>query len=138
MSSNEITLIPYLHFEGTCEEVLNRYQKILDGTVEIRERYDNPEVNALDDYKNKVLHARFYFEGNTIMASDVFPGQPANSGTGDAALSITVDDLEKAQNIFDALAEGGEVGIPFEKQFWGAWHGNLTDRFGIRWMVNYE
>ncbi|HEY4936200.1 MAG TPA: hypothetical protein VII44_06460 [Puia sp.] len=23
-----------------------------------------------------------------------------------------------------------------EAQFWGDWHGNFTDRFGIRWMVN--
>lgn len=138
MSSNEITLIPYLHFEGACEEALNRYQKILGGTVEIMERYDKPEMNAPEEYKNKVLHARFYFGENTIMASDVFPGESAGSGTGDASLSITVDDLEKAGKMFDALAEGGEVGVPFEKQFWGAWHGNLTDRFGIRWMVNYE
>lgn len=138
MSNSDITLIPYLHFQGECEEALNRYKEILDGTVEIRERYDNPEMDAPDDYKEKVLHARFYFGGNTIMASDVFPGQSANHGTGDAALSITIDDVEKAKKMFDELTEGGKIGVPFEKQFWGAWHGNLTDRFGVRWMVNVE
>jgi uncharacterized glyoxalase superfamily protein PhnB len=29
-----------------------------------------------------------------------------------------------------------DVHIPFKKQFWGDWHGNFKDRFGIRWMVN--
>lgn len=138
MSNKEITLIPYLHFQGNCEEALNRYKEILDGTVEIVNRYDQPEMDAPEGYKNKVLHAHFYFGENTIMASDVFPGQSADKGTGDAALSITVDDPDKAGNIFDALAEGGEVGAAFEKQFWGAWHGHLTDRFGVRWMVNCE
>lgn len=138
MSNHEITLIPYLHFGGNCEEALTTYKEILGGTVEIRERYDNPEMNAPDDYKDKVLHARFYFGDNTIMASDVFPGQPVENGSGDAALSVTVDDLDKAKKIFNSLTEEGEIGVPFEKQFWGAWHGNLTDRFGVRWMVNYE
>ncbi len=138
MSEQEITLIPYLHFGGNCEEALNTYKGILGGNVEIRERYDNPEMNAPPDYKDKILHARYYFGENTIMASDVFPGQSTNNGTGDAALSITIDDLDKAKEAFNKLAEKGEIGVPFEKQFWGAWHGNLTDRFGVRWMVNYE
>ena len=138
MSNNEITLIPYLHFQGTCEEALNNYKEILGGTVEIQERYDNPAMNAPDDYKDKVLHASFSFGQNTIMASDVFPGQSADKGTGDASLSISVDDPDQGKKIFDALAEGGKIGIAYEKQFWGAWHGNLTDRFGVRWMVNCE
>lgn len=131
-------LIPYLHFEGNCEEVLNRYQEILGGEVEIHNRYDKPEMDAPDDYKDKVLHARFYFGENTIMASDVFPGQSAEKSSGDVALSITVDDVDEAQAIFDGLAEGGSIGVAFGKQFWGDWHGNLTDRYGIRWMVNVE
>ena len=39
---------------------------------------------------------------------------------------------------YDALAAGGKAHHPFERQFWGAWHGNLTDKFGVNWMVNYD
>lgn len=138
MNTHDITLIPYLHFEGDCEEALNRYKEILGGKIEIRNRYDNPNMDAPENYKDKVLHARFHFGENTIMASDVFPGQSAEKSSGDVALSVTIDDLEKAEKIFKELAEGGAIGADFEKQFWGEWHGNLTDRHGIRWMVNYE
>lgn len=138
MSDQQITLIPYLHFKGNCEEALNRYREILGGSVEVVNRYDRPEMEAPDDYKDKVLHARYHFGDNTIMASDVFPGQPTRKSSGDVALSVTIDDLERAREVFSALAEGGEVHHPFDKQFWGDWHGNLTDRYGLRWMVNHE
>jgi PhnB protein len=49
-----------------------------------------------------------------------------------------IDDREEGKRIFDALAEGGTVHHAYEKQFWGDWHGNLTDKYGFRWMVNCE
>jgi PhnB protein len=129
-------LIPYLNFEGNCEEALNFYSGILGGRVEVRTRYDNPAMKAPEEYKDKVLHARLYAGAITLYASDVFPGQGAQKNSGDVALSLDVSDPETGRDIFDRLAEGGATGVPFEKQFWGDWHGNLTDRYGIRWMVN--
>lgn len=133
-------MVPYLHFEGNCEEALNFYKDILNGRVEIQSRYDNPAMNAPEAYKNKVLHGRLYFSegkaGQAIYASDVFPGQSAHKSSGDAALSLDFPDPESGKEVFDRLSEGGAVGVPFEKQFWGDWHGNFTDRYGIHWMVN--
>lgn len=137
MSNSDIKLIPYLNFQGNCEEALNTYKDIFGGEIDTVNRYDNPAMNAPDEYKDKILHARFHFGGNTIYASDVFPGSSIKKG-GDVAMSLSLSDLERANRIFDRLAEGGKIGVPFEKQFWGDRHGNLTDRFGIHWMVNYE
>ena len=41
------------------------------------------------------------------------------------------------QKLFEKLSEDGKVHHTFEKQFWGGWHGNFSDKFGIKWMVNY-
>jgi len=38
--------------------------------------------------------------------------------------------------MFDALAKGGQVTMPFQKTFWAEGFGMLTDRFGTPWMVN--
>lgn len=138
MENAIVSLVLYLNFEGNCEEALNYYQEILGGRVEIKERYDNPVMHAPNDYKNKVLHGSLHFGNHTILASDIFPGGEAKQGSGDASLSITVNDPEKGKEIFDQLAEGGKVKINFEKQFWGAWHGGLRDRYGVNWMVNCE
>lgn len=136
MSNKTTTLIPYIHFGGNCEEALNFYARIFDGSVNIEQRYDDPAMNAPQEYQGKILHGRLHFGEYAIYASDVFPGQPAQGSSGDVALSLAFSDLETGKRVFSQLAEGGEVGVPFEKQFWGDWHGNLTDKYGIRWMVN--
>ena len=47
-------------------------------------------------------------------------------------------DSSRPIRIFNALGEGGKVGMPFQKTFWAAGFGMLTDRFGIPWMINCE
>ncbi len=132
-------LIPYLNFQGDCEDALNVYKKILNGKLEIVNRYDNPAMKAPEEYKNKILHARLSADNFEIYASDVMPGTPAKDNVrGRVALSLDVSTPEKGKEIFEQLAEKGKVNVPFQKQFWGAWHGNLVDRFGISWMVNSD
>ncbi len=38
--------------------------------------------------------------------------------------------------IFTKLAEGGTVTMALEKQVWGDEYGQLTDKYGVAWMVN--
>ena len=137
MNNKEIALIPYLNFQGNCEEALTAYRKILGGSIEIIERYDNPAMQAPEEYRDKVLHARYRFSDNEVYASDVFPGQTLGDSRN-VAMSLSFAELEKAKQAFAQLADGGTVNVPFEKQFWGAWHGNLMDKFGIYWMINFE
>ncbi len=138
MSSSIKSLMPYLTFDGNCEEALNTYSKILDGKVTIEGRYDNPAMKAPKEYHDKVMHASLKFGELTILASDIYPGRQLNRGSSDTSLSLTASNPGEGKSIFDQLAENGKVHVPFEKQFWGAWHGNLTDKFGIKWMMNCE
>ena len=75
--------MPYLSFQGNCEEALQFYSAILDGQVEIVSRYDNPAMNAPEDFRNKILHARLAFGNHVLFASDVMPkkqGEPMTGG----------------------------------------------------------
>ncbi|MCL5028005.1 MAG: VOC family protein [Bacteroidetes bacterium] len=138
MSKMIKSLEPYLTFDGNCEEALNTYAKVFNGKVTIQQRYDNPAMKAPKEYHNKVLHASIQFDDIAILASDIMPGGQLSRGSSDVSLSLNVSSLEESKRIFEQLAEGGKVHHPFEKQFWGAWHGNLVDKYGIRWMVNCE
>jgi PhnB protein len=40
--------------------------------------------------------------------------------------------------LFEKVGEGGKVIDPLKTQFWGAIFGVLNDKYGIRWMFNYE
>ena len=136
MTANAIQLTPYIHFDGDCEEALNSYRQILGGDIVITSRYDNPAMNAPEAYKNKILHASYTFSGNTIMASDTMYNNNLTRSNGDVHLSLDVATEEEGNRIFDALSKDGKVHIPFKKQFWGGFHGNFVDKYGIRWMVN--
>lgn len=39
---------------------------------------------------------------------------------------------------FAALAEGGTVTDPLQRRAWGDHDGQVTDRFGIRWLVGFH
>lgn len=50
-------------------------------------------------------------------------------------ISVETDTRAEADRLFAALSDGGEATMPMAEQFWG-YYGALTDRFGVRWMVN--
>ena len=48
------------------------------------------------------------------------------------------DGVDRARKVFDALAAGGQVRMPFAPPFWGGHFGMLVDKFGVPWMVSCE
>lgn len=130
-------LIPYLHFAGNAKEVLEFYKHGLGGDVVQLGTYGESPMPSDDDYKDKVMHARFIFDGNMIMVSDVFKGQTISTD-GNIQLSVDVEDEDKLDSIFNKMSEGGRVTMPLQDQFWGARFGMLQDRFGVSWMFNCE
>jgi len=136
MSDIQLEMMPYLSFQGNCEKALHFYGAILDGRIEIVSRYDNPAMNVPEEFRNKILHARFSFGNYILFASDVMPKKESEQMASNIAISLGLHDEVAAKDIFDKLSAEGYVHIPFKKQFWGDWHGNFRDRFGIRWMVN--
>lgn len=130
-------LIPYLHFAGNAREVLNFYKNALGGDIVQLGTYGESPMPGDEDYKDKVMHARFVFDGNMIMISDVFKGQPVSTN-GNIQLSVDVDTESKLDEVFNKMAEGGTVTMPLADQFWGARFGMLQDKFGVSWMFNCE
>ncbi len=91
--------------------------------------------------KDKVMHMVLRAAGgNLLFLSDsVGPGGPDASGTPRGlcfiALALSYGDEAEARQAFENLAEGGEVKYPFELQPWGAYYGEIEDKFGVNWQV---
>jgi PhnB protein len=51
-------------------------------------------------------------------------------------INLEPDTRDETDRLFAALAVGGQVEMPLQPMFWGAYFGSLTDRFGIKWMFN--
>jgi PhnB protein len=130
-------LQPYLFFTGDCEEALNFYRSVLGGEIDSINRYAGSpmEEQAPPGWAEKIMHATFIAGDITLMAADSSRSAPG-ANNARARLSIGTADHAEGQRVFDGLAAGGTVTMPYTKQFWGASFGMLVDRFGIEWMVN--
>ena len=130
-------LVPYLHFNGEAEEVLNFYKDAFDGEIVMLNRYGDSPMQVDESWKNKVIHSRIKIGNNLVMISDSHDGNMSVK-EGNIQLSVEVDDEQKLTEVFNKMAEGGKITMPLEKQFWGATFGMLQDKFGINWMFNHE
>lgn len=138
-------VIPYLFFDGHCEEALDFYKTTLGAEIGMMVRFkDMPagpepgDCGGIDPalLADKIMHASFQIDGTTVMASDGFArGKPSFSGF---SLSINGKTEADVDRIIAALAEGGAVEMPPDKTFFARRFGTVKDRFGMSWMVICE
>jgi len=126
----------YLHFGGNAEEALNFYKNVFGGNILAIARYGDSPMPVDEDWKNKIMHARLQFDDNLFFISDGPKGY--TSAHGNISLSLETPNIQRGEEIFNKLSEGGNVIMPMMDQFWGARFGMLTDKYGIMWMVNCE
>jgi PhnB protein len=131
-------LNPYLLFNGNCAEAFKFYEQTLGGKIEAIMTFNGTPAaeHAPPEWGDKVLHASMTVGDQRLMASDAPPGQYAQPQG--ISVSISLNDRDKGERIFNALAAGGTTTMPFAKTFWASGFGMCTDRFGIPWMVNCE
>lgn len=126
----------YLSFDGTCEEAMRFYERVLGGRMLMMMRMsDEPGGPGDPATAHLIMHARLQVGAHYLMASDA-PGRYTKP-TGFSA-NVTVDDPAEAERIFRELSDGGTILMPIQETFWAIRFGMLTDRFGTPWMVNCE
>lgn len=128
---------PYLFFNGQCDDALAYYQTHLGAEVDSLFRFNQspdpvPEGILPDGFDDKVMHCQFRIGDIVVMATD--HGGDAGTITG-FSLTLTIGDEEDAKRVFNALADGGKVIMPLGKTFWSPLYGQVTDKFGVSWMV---
>jgi PhnB protein len=131
----------YLSLNGRCEEAVEFYSKALGAEVDFMMRFkESPEPPppgmVPPGFENKIMHCSFRVGQTTVMASDGCGGDKAKFEG--FSLSVSVPNEADADQVFKALAEGGQVKMPLTKTFWSLRFGMLEDRFGISWMVSVE
>lgn len=137
-----LTINPYLHFDGTTEEAFNFYKSVFGGEFIVLQRFKDVPKEAGQfpaHEQEKIMHVALPIgRGNVLMGSD----SPESMGTVKAgnnlSLSINTQSEQETERVFNALSVGGTIEMPLAKTFWNAYFGMFTDKFGIRWMVNYS
>jgi len=130
---------PYIFFESDCAEAMRFYEKALRGKLEMMVTHaEMPDFDATKfplGTAERIMHARLVVDGQVLMASDNGSGMPYDGMKG-FTVTLTYPDVAEGKRVFDALAEGGQVRMPFGKTFWAEAFGMTVDRFGTPWMVN--
>lgn len=133
---------PYLNFDGKTEEAFNFYKSVFGGEFSRVERFGampGPPGTVPKEEANRIMHIALPVGETVLMGSDTSPsrGHVITQGNN-VNLSLHPESLAEAQRLFGALSAGGVMEMPFAKMFWGAWFGSFADKFGIRWMINFE
>jgi len=132
-----LKLVPYLSFNGQCEEAFKLYEKCLSGKITFIQTYgDSPMGQQTPpELRKRVMHATLAVGGQVLQGSDSPGGYEKAQGF---SIAIALSDAAEAERIFSALAENGTVQMPLEETFWALRFGMVTDRFGTPWMINCE
>ena len=133
-----MTLTPHLTFNGQCEAAFKFYERCLDGKIITMLTWgDSPMAKqGPTEMEHKIMHATLMIGGCMLAGSDVPPGQYQRPQG--CHMLIGIDDPVNGERLFNALAENGTVQMPFQKTFWAAGFGVLTDQFGVSWEINCE
>jgi PhnB protein len=127
-------LTPYLSFPGTARQALTFYQGVFGGELELNTlggfgRSDGPP--------DAIAHGML--QGPVeLFASDAAPGEPSLRLEGVVFSLLGTAEPARLEAWFAALSDGGVDIDPLQKRPWGDHDGQVTDRFGVRWLIGYQ
>jgi PhnB protein len=129
---------PYLTFPGQTEEAFAFYRSVFGGDFMGIVRYRDMGM-ADDDSGDLIANIALPLGDDTVlMGSDVPPSRADDLVVGtNVEIHLAANDADEARRLFAALADGGSVSMPMERVAWAELFGSCTDRYGIRWMVDY-
>ncbi|MFG6117884.1 VOC family protein [Thalassobacillus sp. B23F22_16] len=132
--------LPHLMFDGNAKEAIQHYKNILNAKVLSVQTYGEipafPGMSFPEKILDFVAHARLQV-GETEMILFDSPGFPRQIGN-QAAIYVTTNEVEKTEQIFEALKQDGKVIGPLEETSFTPAQGYVMDKFGVTFTIITE
>ena len=126
-------LNPYLTFIGKTRQAMEFYSSVFGGELTIQ-TFKEMHAAQSPEQDELIMHSQLVTtDGMTLMASD---DPEAENESKNVSVSVSGEDETALRGYWEKLVEGATVLAPFETAPWGDTFGMLTDKFGIRWMIN--
>lgn len=136
------TINPYLNFNGNTEDAFNFYKSVFGGEfLSILRFKETPDGKYLSESnREKIKHISLPIGQEYILiGTDTLEyKEESQIEENHYYISIQADSKEDAARIYKELSSGGKIEMPIQDTFWNAFFGMFTDKFGIRWMINYD
>jgi len=135
----------YLNFARNTEEAFNFYKSVFGGdfgSMGIARFGDIPAMEGIPPMaeadKNLVMHIELpILAGHVLMGTDAPESMGFTMNFGNNMhINLEPDTRAETKKLFDLLADGGKITSELSDQFWGAYFGTCTDKFGVQWMFN--
>lgn len=133
-----MSFLPYIHFDGTCEQAMAFYADLFGATdLQLMRYSDTPAGTPGMPPSDRIMHSQLTANGGTLMASDYPPGMPAQPQSGFNVMTAPAT-VAEGQRLFDALSKDGAQIMPYGPTFWSPGFGMVKDRFGTHWIIGAE
>ena len=127
----------YLTFSGNCREAMTFYKECLGGDLNFQTVGESPLADKMPpQMKDCILHATLTKGSMILQGSDMTLDSGLIKGNS-VSLSLNCSSQEEIKTCYTKLSTDGEATHPIEDTFWGAMFGDLTDKFGNHWLLNF-
>lgn len=126
----------YLKFNGNCTEAMSFYKSCLGGELYTQKYSEVGMGDGTPERDNRVIHSSLTNGTMILLAADAEEGERV-VGNG-MSISLNLNSAEEIKDAYEKLSEGGQQTYPLADAFWGATFGQLIDKYGNEWMLNYE
>ena len=128
-------LNPYLNFRSEAREAMTFYRSVFGGELTMSTL---GEFGMADEpgEKDKIMHAQLEAPGDLLLMGADTPGGMEYSRGTDVSISLSGEDEAQLRGFWEKLSDGATIVEPLEKAPWGDSFGMLTDRYGVKWLVN--
>ena len=128
----------YLTFNGNCREAMTFYKKCLGGQLNFQKVGESPLSDKMPRHmKDCILHATLTKDNLVLMGSDLVSEKGLVKGNS-VSLSLNCSSEKEIKSCYAKLSAEGTANHQLEESFWGALFGDLTDKFGNHWILNYN
>lgn len=129
----------YLNFRRESEAAFNFYAAVFGTEIQgIMRHGDVPGAELPEEDRNLVMNAMLpILGGHILMATDIPEGMGMELTHGNSVqITLHPDTRAEADRLYTALSAGGTTTTPMQQMFWGDYYGELTDQFGVTWLIN--
>jgi uncharacterized glyoxalase superfamily protein PhnB len=125
--------IPYLFLQGSARDALAFYRSVFGGELEL---YTRADFGRNDGSAEAIAHGALHGPVPLFAADE---DDAPLIGSARLVLSLLgAAGPEVTETWFSLLSAGASDVDPLQRRSWGDHDGQVTDRFGVRWLLGYS
>ncbi len=114
------------------------YKECLGGELNLQTIGESPMADKMPaKMKEFILHSTLTKGSLVLMGSDMVADEGLKKGNA-VSLMMNCSSEKEIKRCYKKLSSGGVAAHPLENTFWGALFGDLTDKYGNHWLLNYD